>query len=148
MPDLTYVWQKTMAPARIMIVEDEMLVACELEAILEDLGHVPVGIAPDMPTAFALADARPDLALVDLNLRDGLTGPQIGEQLSRKHKCAVLFLTANPRVLGDGIAGTIGVLTKPTDQVAVASAVDFALRVRRGERGVAPPPALKAFARG
>jgi two-component system, response regulator PdtaR len=137
-----------MGPARIIIVEDEMLVACELAAILEDLGHVPVGIAPDMPTAFELADTGPDLALVDLNLRDGLTGPQIGEHLIRKHRCAVLFLTANPRVLGDGVAGTIGVLTKPTDQVAVASAVEYALRVRRGDRGVVPPPALKAFACG
>lgn len=135
-------------PARIMIVEDEILVALELEAILEDLGHAPVGIAPDMPMALALADQRPDLALVDLNLRDGLTGPQIGEALSREHKCAVLFVTANPRILGEGIAGTIGVLTKPTDPEAVALAVDYALRVGRGEVDIAPPPMLKAFARG
>ncbi len=135
-----------MTPARILIVEDEMLVACELEAILEDLGHTPVGIAPDMVSAIALAAAKPDLALVDLNLRDGLTGPQIGEALGREYKCAVLFITANPRILGDGIAGTIGVLTKPTDQTAVALAVDYALRVWRGEQDVTPPPALKAFA--
>jgi two-component system, response regulator PdtaR len=137
-----------MQPARIMIVEDEMLVAFELEAILEDLGHAPVGIAPDMASALLLADAQPDLALVDLNLRDGLTGPQIGEALSTKYKCAVLFITANPRILGDGIAGTIGVLTKPADQAAVALAVDYALRVWRGEHDVVPPPALKTFARG
>lgn len=137
-----------MSPARILIVEDEMLVACEMEAILEDLGHAPVGIAPDMDSALTLAsDARPDLALVDLNLRDGLTGPQIGAMLSRQHKCTVLFVTANPRVLGDGIAGTIGVLTKPTDQTAVASAVDYALRVRRGEAEITPPPILRTFAR-
>ncbi len=135
-------------PARIMIVEDEMLVALELEAILEDLGHAPVGIAPDMPMALDLAAARPDLALVDLNLRDGLTGPQIGEALSREHKCAVLFITANPRILGDGITGTIGVLTKPTDPEAVALAIDYALRVWRGERDVVPPAMLRTFARG
>jgi len=138
----------TLTPARIMIVEDEMLVALELEAILEDLGHAPVGIAPDMPMALELANTRPDLAIVDLNLRDGLTGPQIGEALGREYKCAVLFLTANPRILGDGIAGTIGVLTKPTEPEAVALAVDYALRVWRGEQNVAPPPMLKTFARG
>ena len=37
--------------ANILIVEDEMLVAIELESILEDLGHCPVGIAPDLSSA-------------------------------------------------------------------------------------------------
>src|SRR5690349_12359357 len=104
--------------ARILIVEDEMLVAMELESILQDLGHVPVGIAPDLQTAERLADEPLDLALVDLNLRDGLTGPEIGKRLGERG-ASVLFITANPRLLGDGIAGTIGVLTKPTDEATV-----------------------------
>ena len=132
-------------PARILIVEDEMLVAMELEAILEDLGYQPIGIAPDMPTALALAEHKPDLALVDLNLRDGLTGPEIGKKLSSEHHVTVLFITANPRELGDGIAGTVGVLTKPSDQQAVTRAVDYALRIKKGDRSAEPPPGLRAF---
>ena len=131
-------------PARILIVEDEMLVATELEAILEDLGHAPVGIAPDLETAMSLADRNVDLALVDLNLRDGLTGPQIGKFLCDKCNVTVLFVTANPGLLGDGIAGTVGVLAKPTSEADVKRAVDYALRVRHGER-VAPPSGLRAF---
>jgi DNA-binding response OmpR family regulator len=131
--------------ARILIVEDEMLVAMELEAILEDLGYTSVGIAPDMPTALELAALKPDLALVDLNLRDGLTGPQIGEQLSLQHDAMVLFITANPRVLGDGIAGTIGVLTKPTDMEVVAAAVEYALRRKLGDMAATPPASLRLF---
>jgi hypothetical protein len=46
--------------------------------------------------------------------------------------------------LGDGIAGAIGVITKPTDEPTVKAAVDFALGVREG-RAVTPPPALKLF---
>jgi two-component system, response regulator PdtaR len=132
-------------PAKILIVEDEMLVAFSMRMILQDLGHEPIGIAPDLETAMSLASVQPDLALVDLNLRDGLTGPQIGERLCSEHDVAVLFVTANPRILGDGIAGTIGVLTKPTDREAIKAAVDYALRVRRGE-AVTPPPVLTAFA--
>ncbi len=132
------------APARILIVEDEMLVATELEAILEDLGHAPVGIAPDLDTAISLADSRIDLALVDLNLRDGLTGPQIGKFLCEKCNITVLFVTANPSLLGEGIAGTVGVLAKPTSEADVKRAVDYALRVRHGER-VSPPAGLRAF---
>ena len=131
-------------PARILIVEDEMLVAMELESILEDLGHEPVGIAPDLAAAEELATEALDLALVDLNLRDGLTGPEIGTRLCDRG-VSVLFITANPRVLGDGIAGAVGVLTKPTDEPTVRAAVDYALKVRSGARDIQPPAALRTF---
>jgi DNA-binding response OmpR family regulator len=129
--------------ARILIVEDEMLVALELEAILHDGGFEPLGIAPDLSSAEEYFDQSIDLALVDLNLRDGLTGPQIGKMLGDKG-VTVLFLTANPRILGDGIAGTVGVLTKPTDSDTVRRAVEYALGVRAG-REAAPPVSLKLF---
>ncbi len=131
-------------PARILIVEDEMLVAMELEAILEDLGHCPVGIAPDLASAVPFCDDRPDLALVDLNLRDGLTGPEIGKRLSA-NGVTVLFITANPRQLGDGIAGTVGVITKPTDEETVRAAVDYALGVRSGVVTTPKPRRLHLF---
>ena len=130
-------------PARILIVEDEFLVAMEMEAILQDAGHSPVGIAPDLGTAQGYFDEPLDLALVDLNLRDGLTGPQIGQLLGERG-VPVMFVTANPRLLGDGIAGTIGVITKPTDQHTLVSAVDYALGVRSG-REVPAPTNLRLF---
>jgi two-component system, response regulator PdtaR len=129
--------------ARILIVEDEMLVALELEGILADLGHEPLGIVPDLETAERFFDQPIDLALVDLNLRDGLTGPQIGARLG-ENGTTVLFITANPGLLQRGIAGAIGVITKPTDERTVQSAVDYALGIRAGRR-VAPPPALQLF---
>jgi DNA-binding response OmpR family regulator len=130
-------------PARILIVEDEMLVALELENVLEDIGHEAVGIVPDVHAAELYFDEEIDLALVDLNLRDGLTGPQIGARLSEKG-VTVVFITANPSLLGNGIAGTIGVITKPTDERIVKAAVDYALGVREG-RAVIPPPDLRLF---
>ena len=129
--------------AKILIVEDEMLVAFELESILADAGAEPIGIAPDLATAEEFLDQEIDLALVDLNLRDGLTGPQIGERLGARG-VTVLFVTANPRQLGNGISGTIGVLTKPTDAETVVAAVDYALGIRLGQTP-APPPSLKLF---
>ena len=125
--------------ASILIVEDEILVALEMESILEERGYEVVGIASDLEGALAYAHREVDLALVDLNLRDGLTGPEIGRILANEHRAAVLFVTANPRLLGDGIAGTIGVLTKPTDVSSLTSAVAFALVRRSGQRAEAPP---------
>lgn len=124
----------------ILIVEDEMLVALEMESILEERGYDIVGIASDLQGALAFADRNVDLALVDLNLRDGLTGPEIGRRLANEHRAKVLFVTANPRLLGDGIAGTIGVLTKPTDESSLTSAIAFALR-----RSAEAPPSLRCF---
>ena len=123
--------------ARILIVEDEFLVAMEMEAILQDAGHSTAGIAPDLRTAQSFFDEPLDLALVDLNLRDGLTGPQVGKLLGERG-VPVMFVTANPRLLGDGIAGTIGVITKPTEQRTLTAAVDYALGVRSGIERPAP----------
>ena len=125
-------------PARILIVEDEMLVALELQSILIDLGYETLGIAPDLATARRYFDEDIDLALVDLNLRDGLTGPQIGATLGSSG-VTVLFVTANPRLLGNGISGAIGVITKPTDEDMVRTAVAYALAVRSGQPAKAPP---------
>ena len=128
---------------RVLIVEDEMIVALELEMILEDLGYESVGIAADLDAAARYFEEEIDLALVDLNLRDGLTGPQIGAKLGASG-VTVLFVTANPNLLGMGIAGAIGVITKPTDERMVKSAVEYALNVRQG-RTVSPPPFLRLF---
>lgn len=132
-----------MAPT-ILIVEDEILIALEMQSLLESRGYRVVGIASDLAEAFSHVDGGIDLALVDLNLRDGLTGPQIGQRLATEHNAGVLFITANPRLLGDGVAGTIGVLTKPTDEASLVSAVAFALSRRRGEQAEAPPT-LRCF---
>jgi hypothetical protein len=48
-------------------------------------------------------------------------------------------VTANPRLLGEGVAGAIGVITKPTDEDMVRSAVIYALAVRQGQPAKAPP---------
>lgn len=130
--------------ATVLIVEDEMLVALEMQCILEDEGYTVVGIAADLEGARGFLDEQIDVALVDLNLRDGLTGPQIGMMLATERNASVLFLTANPRLLGDGVAGTIGVLTKPTDENSLLSAVRFAYARRLGEPAE-PPSIIRCF---
>ena len=69
-------------PTTILIVEDEFLIAVEMEAVVHDLGHESAGIADDMQSALAKASDAIDVALVDVNLADGATGPRIGEKLA------------------------------------------------------------------
>lgn len=129
---------------RILIVEDEFIVALNLRQIMSDMGFEVIGIAPDAATAERLAEAKPDIALVDLNLRDGPTGPQIGAKLSQQHGTSVLFLTANASQLGEGIKGTVGVVSKPVDEDSIESVLEFLVKHRVGEPA-SPPPSLRLF---
>jgi DNA-binding NarL/FixJ family response regulator len=113
--------------ARILIIEDEALVAMELRFVLEDLGHEVVGVATTAKGARDMArEIDVDLALVDIHLSDGPTGISLGRELGQDMGVTVLFMTANPGMVRDGVAGAIGVLSKPTDERCVQKAIDYA----------------------
>jgi CheY-like chemotaxis protein len=112
---------------RVMIVEDQALLAMELELVLAEAGCDVVGCAMDKGGAFAIGDReRPDLALIDVNLLDGMTGPQIAQRLVADHGTAVVFLTANPEQIPDGFAGALGAVSKPFDEQTIRAVVAFA----------------------
>lgn len=134
-------------PARILIIEDEAIVAMELRFVLEDLGHQVVATVADAAAARAVArETEVDLALVDIHLSDGPTGVALGRELGQDLGVSVLFMTANPGMVRGGVAGTIGVLCKPTDEAAVQKSVDYALRRRAGAPVLYAPPELQLFA--
>jgi CheY-like chemotaxis protein len=110
-----------------MIVEDQAILAMEVEMVLTDVGCDVVGCAMDQASAFAVADReRPDLAFVDVNLLDGLTGPQIAHRLVEDYGAAVVFLTANPEQIPEGFAGALGAVSKPFDEATLTAVVAFA----------------------
>lgn len=110
-----------------MIVEDQAILAMELELVLADSGCDVVGCAMDTVGALTIADReRPDLALIDVNLLDGLTGPQIAQRLVSEYGTAVVFLTANPEQIPEGFAGALGAVCKPFDELTIRGVVAFA----------------------
>ena len=123
-----------------MIVEDQAILAMELEMVLADAGYEVVGCAMDRAGAFAIAEReRPDLALVDINLLDGLTGPEIAKRLVAEYASAVVFLTANPEQIPEGFAGALGAVSKPFDEPTICAVVAFAQRfIETRTVGVAP----------
>lgn len=131
-------------PTTVLIVEDEILVAMNLRHTLAELGYQVVGIAPDTAAAERLSETEPDIALVDLNLRDGRTGPAIGKKLANETGATVLFVTANPRDVAEGVPGTVGVLPKPYDEAMIGSAVKFLVDHRAGG-DLAPPSSVRVF---
>lgn len=128
---------------KVLVVEDEIFVAIEIEHVVEELGHSAIGIASDHRSAMDLAP-HADIALVDLNLRDGATGPAIGRALADKYGITVLFMTANPSQLGDGVPGTLGVLSKPVADEELKQAIHYATARRQNMVGQ-PPKRLQLF---
>ena len=111
---------------RILIVEDEFLIALELESLLQDCGHDVVGIAASSVEAIALAkEFSPDLSFVDVHLADGLTGIDTARTLSEQHQVTVLFMTANAKRIPEDFAGARGVIAKPYTERGVKEALAY-----------------------
>ena len=132
-------------PANILIVEDEFLIAIEMEEVLHDLGHASAGIADNRAAALALANENVDVALVDVNLVDGATGPEIGAQLADEYGIDVIFITANPAQLGRGVRGTLGAVEKPVDLHELAEVLDYAIALKANAASPTPPAKLMLF---
>lgn len=125
----------------ILITEDEPILADELETIVKDLGHQVVGIASTLRGAMLMAAESPcDLALVDLHLRDGTTGPDVARHLAQNRRAAVIFTTSNPGGLPEDLASACGVLTKPLSEQSVKSAISFVNECLAEGRAVHPKP--------
>ena len=131
--------------SQIMIVEDEFLIAMELEQIVGNLGYDCIGVADDTVSAIDLVAKNPDIALVDVNLSDGPTGPIIGARLANEYGVKVVFVTANPHQLGDGIEGTRGAVTKPVEIELLKDVLNYLVEVTKDNEAVQPPPRMKLF---
>jgi DNA-binding response OmpR family regulator len=116
---------------RVLIVEDESLIALDIEAALLADGHQVVGIATNEREALELANEA-DLAFVDVKLTDGLSGPLIGKKLEKGFGVAVIYVTGNPALIGENLQ-TFDVVTKPHTREKIIETLRLkAARLRAG----------------
>ena len=128
-------------PLEVLIVEDEVLLATELEFLVEEVGCLSVGLAMSSDEAVAMADTlRPDLALVDVHLRDGPTGVEVARTIHDKCGGVALFMTANVKRLPDDFAGACGVIGKPYSEHGVKTALAYLTVCLREGQAPGPPP--------
>lgn len=118
-----------------LIVEDEIFVALDLERILTQAGYRVAGIAADSRTAIEIG-RQCEIAFVDVNLRDGATGPQIAAHLAREYGVTVVFVTANPAQI-DTPDVALGYVRKPFSEAAIMAAA----RLAAGQEDESHPPA-------
>lgn len=129
---------------KILVVEDEALLALELASELESVGHEIAGQAMSLKEAVAIIEETPlDLAFVDLHLADGFTGIAIGDRLSARG-IPFVFVTGNVKRIPDDYTGAIGAIEKPYTVNGLTNAVRFIERLIAGEAVPADaPPSLR-----
>lgn len=108
---------------RVLIVEDELLIAVEVEAALEEAGYDVCGIATSEAEALARAVViHPDLAVIDVRLAPG-NGKIVARELADRFNTTILMATSeNPENL-DRI-GASAVLPKPYAATVVPEALE------------------------
>ena len=83
-------------PVRILIVEDDLLIALDIEMTLEEAGHHVVATATTARGAVdAAAEHTPDLVLMDLRLADGSWGGDAAREIRDRLQTAIVFLSGN-----------------------------------------------------
>jgi CheY-like chemotaxis protein len=111
------------APLRVFYVEDNPLLVFHLEQMIEDLGYTFAGSA-DSFASLRSADPRPmDIALVDIDLADGRTGPAAAAWL-RKQGVAVGFVTGQVAIAAQYAEISAWVLAKPFAAKDLAQVLD------------------------
>lgn len=122
---------------RILIVEDEALIAQDIEQRLHDLGYEVCGIAATGEQAIRAADLhRPDIALMDIMLRGDMDGIEAAEAIDERHQIPVIFLTAHADqgVLQRAkLTQPLGYITKPFTERELSAALEIGL-YREGMR--------------
>ena len=81
---------------KILIVEDEILVATDIEESLESLGYGVLAIVDSGIKAIeAVENELPDLVLMDINLKGDMTGIEAATRITQNHDVPIIYLTAN-----------------------------------------------------
>lgn len=119
----------------ILVVEDERIIAMDIQDTLRELGYDLCGVASSADEAIALASAKcPDLVLLDIRISGNLDGIDAAQLLTARFRVPVVFLTAHADA---GIierakaAEPYGYLLKPVNRAELHSAIEIAIHKHR-----------------
>lgn len=109
---------------RVLICEDDAILAMDIEIMAEDLGHSVCGICGSARECLGiLGDLRPEVVTVDMNLRDGRTGPKILRRLQSEGIPAIIL---SSELLDPSDHGAVTSLLKPVGAPDLHGALETA----------------------
>ncbi|MBD9386944.1 response regulator [Rhizobium sp. CG4] len=123
----------------IMIIEDEPLIAMDIEQMVTDLGHNVTGIARTHKEAIELfKTTRPKMVLADIQLADGSSGLEAMNEILQSTSLPVIFITAFPeRLLTGERPEPTFLVTKPFNPDMVKALISQALFFNENSRAAA-----------
>lgn len=120
-----------MIAARILIVEDDRIVARDIQHQLSRMGHVVVGMSSSGEDAVRLAcSQQPDLVLMDIRLEGEMDGIEAARRIRDAHRIPIVFLTAyaNDEVVHRAsLTEPFGYLLKPFEEPQMRTVIQMAL---------------------
>ncbi|HEY5914141.1 MAG TPA: response regulator [Verrucomicrobiae bacterium] len=123
---------------RILIVEDEAIVACDIQTQLEACHfEVPATASSGEQALRLAAETMPDLVLMDIKLRGDLNGVQVADIIRRQYGIPIVFLTANSEeemLQRAKVTEPLAYVLKPYSEKELRIAVEFALYRGKMER--------------
>src|SRR6188768_3095540 len=129
------------AARRILIVEDQRLIAADLESTLRKLGYVVVGNVSSGEEAISKSDqVRPELVLMDVRLRGEMDGIRAAEIIRDQFDVPVVFLTAyadEETILRAKKTTPYGYLVKPFNERELRATIEIAFYTHQMERTLA-----------
>ena len=126
-----------MNQAKILIVEDEFIVANDIEVRLLDLGYVVAGKAASGPIAIDLAGSvKPDLVLMDIRLQGSMDGITAAAEIRQRFHLPIVFLTAfaeDDTLQRAKEAEPFGYVLKPFEDRELRTNIEIALYKHKSE---------------
>ena len=127
-----------MTPSRILIVEDDRIVARDIQQQLSKIGHTVVGITPRGEDALPFTlQSQPNLVLMDIRLEGDTDGIDAAQQIRERCGIPVVYLTAyadDQTLRRAGITEPFGYLLKPFEDSQLRTAIEMALYKHAAER--------------
>jgi len=128
------------AAEKILVVEDERVVARDIEKRLRKLGYVvPASVALGEEAIEKVAELRPDLVLMDIRLKGAMDGIEAAEQIRADFDTPVVYLTAyadESTLQRAKVTEPFGYIVKPFDERDLQVAIEIALRRRLSEKAI------------
>jgi diguanylate cyclase (GGDEF)-like protein/PAS domain S-box-containing protein len=127
-----------MTQARILVVEDESIVALDIQDRLESMGYeVPATVASGERAVEQADLLRPDLVLMDIQLQGRMDGVEAADQIRQRFGIPVIYLTANadhPTVQRAKVTEPFGYVIKPFEERDLHTSIEVALYKHQAEK--------------
>ena len=128
-------WRTISKNRRILIVEDELIVAIDLKGILEFLGYSVPGIAQSGEKALdAVSRERPDLILMDIQLQGKMDGIETAALVYSRYQIPVIYVTAfsdDMTIDRAKLTEPLGYISKPFNHRELRTSIEIALYKHR-----------------